>query len=161
MRLNLRLANRRLGVLLGLVAALVVPAAGQAATHGPKLDGSLAAAVEAATASDATAPLHVLVYGTNLPAANSANRVSPRNDLDLLGAESLTIPADEVDALAGHDGVTFMTLDAPVIPTGAPAPAGASFSALSRSAFSCAPSSFVSPTQIVGRPCPFDALNAS
>lgn len=97
------------------VLALAFPASGLAATtHGPKVDPSLAAAVDQATARSSTAPLHVIVFGTNLLSVNQAVGVSARNDLDLLGGESLTLTPSKVDALAAQGGVAYVSLDRPM-----------------------------------------------
>jgi serine protease AprX len=129
MRFCVRRLHRFLPPILGLAGALLAPAAGVAGNHSAKLDSSLAVAVDKAAAPGAP-ELHVIAFGANLAAANGAVGAAARNELGFLGAESLTLPASQVDKLAAHSGITFLTLDKPVIPTEAPTAPAVAFDAL-------------------------------
>jgi serine protease AprX len=123
MRLRARQSHRFLLATLAVatpLSALCSPAAALAGSHSTKLDSTLASAVDKAVASG-NRELHVLAFGTNLQGANGSVGTAARNELPFLGAESVTVPAADVDRLAAHAGVTFLTLDKPVIPTDAPA----------------------------------------
>jgi hypothetical protein len=123
MRLRARQSHRFLLATLAVatpLAALCAPAAALAGNHSAKLDSTLASAVDKAVASG-NRELHVLAFGANLQGANGSVGTAARNELPFLGAESVTVPAADVDRLAAHAGVTFLTLDKPVIPTDAPA----------------------------------------
>src|SRR5919201_101753 len=116
-------------VLVGvaLLAAMVAPAAAQAEGHGPKVDATLGQLVDS-VAPDT--PVHVFVFGSSLAGANAAVGVSARNDLDVLGGESVTLPASKVDQLAAQAGVQFVSPDRPVVPTGEDAPLGSALETL-------------------------------
>src|SRR5213592_2818296 len=91
-------------VLVGttLLAALTAPPAAQAGGHGPKVDTTLAQVVDSVSPDT---QLHVFVFGASLGNANSAVGVLPRNDLDVVGGESVTVPASKIDQLAAQAGV--------------------------------------------------------
>src|SRR5205085_3270378 len=107
--------------------AMVAPGAARAEAHGPKVEATLGQLVDA-VAPDT--PVHVFVFGSSLAGANAAVGVSARNDLDVLGGESVTISASKVDQLAAQSGVQFVAPDRPVVPTGADAPLGSALETL-------------------------------
>jgi serine protease AprX len=105
-------------VLLGTLALALVPGAARSTnSFGPKVSDSLAAV--AATAGAST-PLHAILYGSNLQAANAdlASVMTVRQPLGAIGGESVTIPAGSLPALTAEPGVDYATLDAAVAVNG-------------------------------------------
>ncbi|HEY6052927.1 MAG TPA: hypothetical protein VIU86_03285, partial [Gaiellaceae bacterium] len=111
--------SRQIVPAIALLAVLFAPSYARAGGgHSVKVESSLAAAVDQLTAgAGPTAPLHVLVYGSNLASVNTALGLTPRNDLDVVGGESVTVPAATVDKLAAQAGVSYVAIDRPVVPT--------------------------------------------
>ncbi|MGZ4390238.1 MAG: S8 family serine peptidase, partial [Gaiellaceae bacterium] len=104
---------------IALLALLAAPSYARAGGgHSVKVESSLAAAVDQlGAAAGPTGQLHVLVYGSNLASVNTALGLTPRNDLDVVGGESVTVPASTVDKLAAQSGVSYVAIDRPVVPT--------------------------------------------
>lgn len=119
MRSSVRHLSRQIVPTIALLAVLVAPSYARAGGgHSVKVESSLAAAVDQLTAgAGPAAPLHVLVYGSNLASVNTAFGLTPRNDLDVVGGESVTVPAATVDKLAAQSGVSYVAIDRPVVPT--------------------------------------------
>lgn len=103
--------------------ALAAPAAARAAGNpGHKLDPALAGQLDAPGA--AARPVHLLVFGPGLALLNVEQHLAPRHRLVEQSAESLTVPASEVAAIAASPLVSYVAPDRPLVPTVAqPAPA--------------------------------------
>ena len=105
-----------LAALLAVALASIAAPAG-ANGFGGKVDPALAAV--AAGASSST-PLHAIVYGSNLAAANTAlgPGMTVRQPLGEIGGESVTIPAGNLSQLTAQAGVDYVALDRDIALTG-------------------------------------------
>ncbi|MDX6513087.1 MAG: serine protease AprX [Gaiellaceae bacterium] len=122
--------------LLVTALALVLPGLADASTtHGPKVEPSLSLVVDRAIARGSTAPLHVIVFGSNLAGVNQAVGIQTRNDLDLVGGESVSIAPSKIDQVAAQAGVAFVVLDRSMAATAGIPPARTPFNAPALSTF--------------------------
>ena len=104
-----------------LAVSFVLPAAGSAdSSLGPKVSSQLAAAATAPGVTAST-PLHAIVYGTDLPGANTdlGSLVQIRQALGAVGGESVTVTEGNLGALTAEPGVSYVTLDPSIASTGA------------------------------------------
>ncbi len=102
--------------LLALCVALSLPALARAANvHGPKVDDRLAAEADLVGPDDT---LDVVVGGRGAEAAGNAVGSVTRT-LTLVGSAAAEIKARDLDRLAAQPRVDYVSLDAPVTPTGA------------------------------------------
>ena len=82
----------------------------------PKVDPVLTATVTAPTQQ--SQPVHVIVYGRGAQSALGAAGASGMQDLSLIEAFSGVIDASQLNAVAGDEDVSFVTIDRPVTTTG-------------------------------------------
>lgn len=105
------------------VVALLPGVAAAGTNYGLKVDASLADKLNALSSPDTA--VHVLVFGSNLAAADAAVGVNPRNALDDLGAQSLVVTAAQIAQLVQQPSVQYVTFDRPIEPTDSPGSATA------------------------------------
>src|SRR5215208_2101296 len=116
---RLRLGRRSYATILVIFGTFLAPAVAAAKNpHGPKVDDTLAAVADSAP-SGQDSELHVIVFGDEHGGGKSKLKV--KHHLALIDAEAGTVSVDELDALADDD-VTYIALDAPVVPTAAGTP---------------------------------------
>ena len=93
------------------------PAPQPATVTAPNVDPRLAAVANDALARDPQASLHVLVFGRSASDAVSDAGGTPRGGSGAIAGA--TIPAADLAKLADGDGVAYVMLDLPVLPTAA------------------------------------------
>lgn len=91
-----------------------------------KVDDVVAAAADQA---DPSTPLDVIVYGNDLQGANNDAKLHAKKSLAVIGGESATIAAGDIDAVAAEPGVSYISPDNEVASLGR-LKGGPSFSAL-------------------------------
>ena len=103
---------------MSAVAALALSSVANAETdRGPKVDASVNKVADAPS-STADTEINVLIFGTDLAAANTAAGIQPKHSLQVVGGQSARIRVRDLAALTAHKGVSFISLDRPVVPTG-------------------------------------------
>jgi len=116
-----------------LLSALAVwcgaaaPASHAAFAPAPAMSPSVASL---AASVPATTRVPVVVYGTNLPAANAAVGATVRQSLAPMGGESVSVAAGSVPALAGQPGVSHIETDPVVHTTGSIEPSESTLSTI-------------------------------
>ena len=103
-----------------LLVALALPAAGSATLdYGPKVSPSLAALANGPSATSSTV-LHAIVFGANIQQANAdlGSLLTVRQQLGTIGGESVDLTVGALPQLTAEPGVSWVTLDSVVVPTG-------------------------------------------
>lgn len=112
---------RRLLIVTCVLVALAIPAAGSATvSYGPKVSPSLAAVANASGATSTTV-LHAIIFGSNIPQVNTdlGTALTVRQTLGTIGGESADFTVGTLPQLTAEPGVSWVTLDSVVVPTGA------------------------------------------
>jgi serine protease AprX len=116
---NMPASWRKLLILFGFAAVVLLPAGGAAAVHA----GGVHEAVWAYRSAHPGQPVPVIVQAA--PSADSAALVRDaggevRGDLGMIHAVAADVPAARLEALAAAPGVTWISLDGPVTSTSKP-----------------------------------------
>lgn len=124
--------HRRFFLLFLLAALAVWCGAAAPASHAgsPPAPALSPGAAGLAASVPATARVPVVVYGTNLDAANAAVGATVRQSLSPIGGESVTVTAGSVPALAGQPGVSYVETDPAVHTTGSVEPSESTLSTI-------------------------------
>lgn len=124
----MRRATTYLAAFTAALAALLAGSAGASGSgtysYGQNVDPSLVTTITNTQSNNAGSPqsFHVLVFGAqpDLTHADSASGISQRDDLDPVGAQSVTVNPAQLAQLSSQKGIQFVTADQPMAPEAAP-----------------------------------------